>query len=306
MDSLAVAREKLGALAGTRSPEGVVLSVAVSTSRLDDWRQSAPVYLHSEFSRVVKEAGLAGERNVACRRASTMRWTYSKYDLMSRTQGLTVFSDGGSDVSERIELPLRLTNSLVIEPWPYVRPLAHALSLLEPFVLAEVSRDDSSLYVVDEWGVASERDLAGPWLRTSDRETGEVSIKKYFAAARRDSLVEQHHKEVAASLGRLLELSGARRVVLCGQHDIAAAFRRALPSALASAVIAEMPLDAAATVGQMVATARKEMGQAKQQQMSELVGRIREGMGPGGHGVAGFDGVLRGFGERPAAHAAGR
>jgi hypothetical protein len=292
IESLAVAREKLRALAGTRSPDGEILSVVVSTSRLDDWRQSAPVYLHSEFSRVVRERVLFGDSKRRLQAALDYALDLLKYDLTPRTQGLAVFSDGGSGVSERVELPLRLTNCLAVEPWAYLRPVAHALSLLEPFVLAEVSRDESSLYVVDEWGVVSEDDLTGPWLRSSDRETGEVSIKKYFAAARRDSLVEHHHKEVGASLAKLLEVSEARRVILCAQHDIAAAFRRSLPNAAANAVEAEIPMDAAATVGQTVASARKAMGLARQQQMAGLVVRIREGMGPGGHGVSGFESVL--------------
>jgi hypothetical protein len=297
IDSLAVAREKMSTLAATRSPEGDILSIAVSTSRLDDWAHSVPVYLHSEFSRVVKERGLAGDRKRRLQSGLDYALDLLKYDLTPRTQGVAVFSDGGPGVTERIELPLRLTNCLTVEPWPYVRPLAHALSLLEPFVLAEVSRDESSLYVVDEWGVVSEDDLAGPWLRTSDRETGEVSIKKYYAAARRDSLVEQHYKEVGVSLAKLLELSGARRVALCAQHDIAAAFRRSLQNSTAGAVVVEMALDAASTVGQRVASARKAVGQSREQQMGDLAARITEGMGPGGHGVAGFEGILEALGS---------
>ena len=297
IDSPAVAREKLRALAGTRSPEGEILSIAVSTSRLDDYRQSAPVYLHSEFSRLVKERGLAGDQRRRLQAGLDYVLDLLKYDLTPRTQGLAVFSDAGSGISERIELPLRLSNCLTVEPWAYIRPVAHALSLLEPFVLAEVSRDDSSLYVVDEWGVASENDLTGPWLRSSDRDTGEVSIKKYYADARRDNLVEHHHKEVASSLAKLLELSGARRVILCAQHDIAAAFRRVLSSAANGAIAAEIPLDAGATVGQLVASARKAMEQARQEEMVALVARVREGMGPGGHGVAGFDGTLEALGR---------
>lgn len=291
IDDLAMAREKTSALARTRSAEGEVLSVIVSTSRLDDWRQSAPVYLHSEFSRVVQELGLGADAKRRLQTGLDHALDLLRYDVTPRTQGLAVFTDGGGSVNERIELPLRMTNCLAIEPWPYVRPVAHALSLLEPFVMAEVSRDESSLYVVDEWGVASEDDLTGPWLRTSDRETGEVSIKKYYAAARRESLVEHHYKEVGAALSKLLEASGARRIVLCAQHDIGTAFRRVLPNVTAGSLVATIPLDASSTVGQRVAVARRAVEQARQDQIAKLVARAKEGMGPGGHGVAGFEDV---------------
>lgn len=291
IDSLSVTRQRLTAFAGTRSSAGDVLSVAVSTSRLDDWRQTMPTYINSEFTRLVKDRGLSGEDKRRLQAGLDHIMDVLNYDLRGTTQSLVAFTDGGPTINEQVELPLRLTNSMTIGPWPYIRPLANALSLMEPFILAQVSRDDSSLYLVDEWGFANEDDLTGPWLRSSDRDTGEVSIKKYYAAARHDGLVEHHHKEVGASLARLLEMSGARRVVLSAQHDIAAAFLRALPAAVAGAVMAEIPLDAVATAGQVVADARKAADEARQQRMVKLFGRITEGLGAGGLGVIGFDDV---------------
>ena len=173
--------------------------------------------------------------------------------------------------------------------------MVHALSLLEPFVVARVSRDESSLYLVDEWGVAKEDDLTGPWLKTSDRDTGEVSIKDYFAAARQDALVELHYKEVATTLAKWLEGSPVRRVVLCAQHDIASAFRRALPPAVAPKVTAEIPFDADITTSQMLVNARVAANEARQRELVQLVARIKEGLGAKGHGAAGFDEVRDGL-----------
>jgi hypothetical protein len=185
----------------------------------------------------------------------------------------------------------------VIEPSPYVRPVAETLSVLEPFLLARISRDESNLYLIDEWGVTSEDDLTGPWLRSSDPETGEVSIKEYYAAARQDTLVDQHYKEVGGSLTRLLEASGTRRVILCAQHDIAMAFRRTLPTGLANAVVAEMPFDAAASEGRMAIKAREAMEKARHDEVVALAERIKEGLGRDGRGISGFSDV-RGALER--------
>ena len=292
IDSVAEARQKLKTLAGARSSGGLLLSVIVSTSRLDDWRQSVPVFLRSEFQRVLTERSLLKDERRSLQADLEHVVDLLKYDVTSQTQGLAVYADGAASLHERIELPLRLANRLTVEPLPYIRPVAQALCLLEPFVLARVSRDESSLFVVDEWGIASEDDLPGPWLRSSDRETGELSIKEYYAAARQDTLVGLHFKEVAGSLARLLELSGARRAVLCAQHDIASAFRRTLSASVAGAVVAEIPIDAAASVGQMVVSARQAVERARQQQMVTLAERIKEGLNPGGHGISGFDDVL--------------
>lgn len=292
IESVAVARDKLKALAGARASRGVFLTVSLSTSRLDDWRQFAPTFLNSEFNRITKERGTSKEEKRPLRNDLDHVLDTLKHDLTAKTQGLAVFADGGANFYERIELPFRLVNRLVIGPSPYVRPVVHALSLLEPFVVARVSRDESSLYLVDEWGVAKEDDLTGPWLRSSDRETGEVSIKEYYAAARQNALVEQHFKEVGTSFAKLLERSGARRALLYAQHDIAAGFRRTLPAAVAAKIVAEMPLDANATTGQMLVSAREAVEEARHRQMAELAARIKEGLGSGGRGVTGFDDVL--------------
>jgi len=297
IESAAVAREKLKMLAGARGSRGMFVTVTLSTSRLDDWRQFAPTFVNSEFHRLTKERGTPKEEKRLLQEDLAYVLDVLKYDVTRKTQGLAVFADGGAQFHERIELPLRLVNRLVIEPSPYVRPVVHALSLLEPFVVARVSRDESSLYLVDEWVLAKEDDLTGPWLRSSDRETGEVSIKEYYAAARQDALVDLHFKEVGASLAKLLETSEVRRVALCAQHDIASGFRRTLPVAVASRIVAEIPLDANATTGQMLVSAREAVEQARHEEMTELAARIKEGLGSGGRGVSGFDDVLAALGR---------
>jgi hypothetical protein len=295
IDSLAGATEKLRDLAAARAPRGAFLTVTLSTSPLDDWRQFAPTFVNSEFVRITRERSLSKDQKRILESDLDEVQAVLQYDLTPRTQGLALFANGEGGIYQRIELPFRLLNRVVLEPSPYVRPVVHALSLLEPFIVARVSRDESSLYLVDEWGVAKENDLTGPWLRTSDRETGELSIKEYFAAARHDSLVDLHYKEVAATLASWLEGSPVKRVVLCAQHDIARAFRRALSPAVAPKVDAEIPFDANVALSQMLASARNAANEARQRELVLLMGRIKEGLGSGGRGAAGFDEAMGGL-----------
>lgn len=292
IESASVAKEKLRVLAGVQASRGLFLTVTLSTSRLDDWRQLAPTFLNSEFNRITKERSTPKEDRRLLQEDLEYVLDILKYDVPSQTQGLAVFADGGAALYERIELPMRLINRLVIEPSPYIRPVAHALSLLEPFVVARISRDESSLYLIDEWRIAKEDDHTGPWLRSSDRETGEVSVKEYFAAARQDALVEHHFKEVGASLAKLTERSGVPRVILCALHDIASGFRRTLPAGTAAKIVAEIPFDAAETTNQMLVRAREAVEKARNDQMEALAARIKEGLGAKGHGVSGFEDVL--------------
>jgi len=152
IDSLAAATTKLRDLAAARSPHGEFLTVTLSTSRLDDWRQLGPTFLNSESARMSREGTLSKDQKHALESEIAEIAAVLQYDLTDSTQGLALFADGDGSIYQRIELPFRLINRLVLEPSPYIRPVVHALSLLEPFIVARVSRDESSLYLVDEWG----------------------------------------------------------------------------------------------------------------------------------------------------------
>ena len=52
IDTLAGAVGKVRDLAAARSPQGEFLTVTLSTSRLDDWRQVGPTFLNSELARI--------------------------------------------------------------------------------------------------------------------------------------------------------------------------------------------------------------------------------------------------------------
>lgn len=286
-----ISKEELRSLAASHS-EGLFVSAFLSTSRLDDWRNSAPTFLNSEFNRIIKERGLDKKQERALGDDLARVLEVVQYEVTHGIQGIAVFADGSAGAFQRVELPFRLTNRLVAEITPYVRPLIHAFSLLEPFLLVRVSRDDSSIYVVDEWRLMRQDDYAGPYLKSTDRETGDVPVKEYYAAARQESLVEQHFKEVAGALDKALDETDVRRVALCGQHDIVSNFRKALSVRAAARIAAEIPWDAVASVAQMLVDVRAALDDSRVVEMTRLAERIQEGLGAQGHGVAGFDGTL--------------
>jgi hypothetical protein len=284
-------KELVKQLAAVSSTQGIILSASLSTSRLDDWRQTAPTFLNSEFNRIMRFRLYTKEERRVLQDDLQRVLEVVQHGVNGPMQGLLVYADGGG-FFQTIELPLRLTNRLLVEPSPYIRPLVHALCVLAPFVVARVSRDDSSIYLVDQWRLAHEEDLTGPYLKSGDRVTGEVPVKEYYAAARQESLVEQHFKDVAGALEKLLAESGVQQLVLCGQHDIVSNFRKFLGPHATGCAWGEIPWDAAATIGQMLAAARVESGSVRAGSMEGLVARISEGLGPQGMGVSGFEDTM--------------
>ncbi len=288
-----ISREYLKTLASSQNDKGLMLTASLTTSRLDDWRQTAPTFLNSEFGRLVKERRLEKEDKRTLDEDFQKVLEVLHYEVEQKTQVLVVIADVSQGLFERVQLPLRLKNRLILEPHPYIRPLVHALAVMEPFLVVRVSRDDSSIYLVDWWQLAGEHDFAGPYLRSGDKETGDVPVKEYYAAARQESLVEQHFKDVGQALDRLVEETGVRRVALCGQHDIAAKFRKLLSIRANSRVIAEIPCDAAASLSQLLVAAREAIHESRIEELSQVAQRVYEGLGPQGLGVAGFDQTMQ-------------
>lgn len=281
-------KDTLQRLAASRSANHLYLSVFVSTSVLDDWRQTLPTFLNSERLRLERERDLTKDELRTLDEHFSRLQQLVQYDVPVKTQGLSVFADGSGGFVERIEWPVRLTNRVVLGPSAYLRPVVGALDRLKPFLLVRVSRDESSIHVVDDGGLARTEDLEGPYLKSTDRETGDVPVKEYFAAARQDTLVEQHYKDVATAVDRLLAETGVGALVLCGLHDIVSNFRKQLSQPAAGTVRAELAWDAVASVNQTVAAARDALLEAQRAEREALAQRIAESLGQG-RGVAGFD-----------------
>ena len=290
--------ELLKQLAAAQSAQGIFLSASLSTSRLDDWRQTAPTFLNSEFNRITRFRPFTKEERRTLHDDLQKVLEVLQYEVNPPTQGLLVYADGGGGFFQSVELPLRLSNRLLVEPSPYIRPLVHALCVLAPFVVVRVSRDDSTIYLVDQWRLSREEDLTGPYLKSGDRATGDVPVKdrarvqQYYAAARQETLVEQHFKEVAGALEKLLAETGVRQLVLCGQHDIVSNFRKFLGPLGSGCARGEIAWDAVASVNQLLASARGEMQAVRAREMEALVARISEGLGPQGMGVSGFEDTM--------------
>jgi len=280
-------------LAGAKSAaDGVFVSAFLSTSNLDHWRQTAPTFLHSSLAALLQARSSGKDERRLLEDDFKRLQEVLQYDVDPHVQGLALFVDGRGGVFERIELPVRLVDQVVVERSPYVRPLVDAFTQLDPFVVVRVSRDDSSIYLVDHWRLTREEDLYGPYLKSSNRATGDVPVKEYYAAARQESLVEQHYKEVAAALDRVVDETGVRWVIVCGQHDIAANFRKHMSQKVAALVVGEFPWDAAQTVNQLLAKAREVLEEGRKRRNDALTLQIQEGLGNGGHGVAGFDELM--------------
>ncbi len=281
-------KETLQRLASSRSSNHLFLSVFLSTSVLDDWRQALPTFLNSERLRLERQRDLTKDELRTLDEHFARLQQLVQYDIPVKTEGVSVFANGSGAFVEQIEWPVRLVNRVVLGPSAYLRPVVRALDQIKPFLLVRVSRDESSVHVVDDEGLARTEDLEGPYLKSSDRETGDVPVKEYYAAARQDSLVELHYKEVAGAVDRLMAQTGIGAVVVCGLHDIVSNFRKQLSQPASAKVRAEIPWDAVASVNQTVAAARDALLEAQQDEREALAQRIAESLGQG-RGVAGYD-----------------
>ena len=89
-----ISREYLKTLASYQNDKGLILTASLTTSRLDDWRQTAPTFLNSEFGRLVRERKLEKDDRRTLDEDFQKILDVLHYEVEQQTQGLVVIADG--------------------------------------------------------------------------------------------------------------------------------------------------------------------------------------------------------------------
>ena len=147
--------------------------------------------------------------------------------------GIALFSCWALDFLVGYPLPVATPDLLWIGPSPYIRPLAELQDEHETFVVAMMDNRDCSLHLVTS---------TEP--RQVDRVKGDVKnhvkkggwSQKRYQRRRRNELMH-YSKEVVEALERLVEESGAQRIVLLGSQEALGELEAALPETLREKVV---------------------------------------------------------------------
>jgi peptide subunit release factor 1 (eRF1) len=251
---------------------------------------SGPDSLQSLRDRETQvRALLAGDEAELQHFDESLRMIREALDEHGMEQGMAMFSCWALDFLVGYPLTVATPDLLSVGPSPYIRPLAELRDEHESFVVALMDNRQASLHLV----TASEP-------RQVDRVRGDVknhvkkggwSQKRY--QRRRQNELMHYAKEVAESLGSLLDETGVQRVVLLGSQEAVGELERALPEEVRSKVIGtETAVELGSDLEDLVAIARELSAEQERSEEEALWQRVRAEALQGGLAALGPRDVL--------------
>ncbi len=238
-------------------------------------------------------------------------------DLVSQANPEDVDSDGfaffvspGRNLYSVVRSRTRFENEMEVEEQPRVLQLAHLLDHHSPAFVVLVDGRWMRIFEVALGGVVVEAEIEqylpdrvdsgdrGPFAKRFQAAKGPAALARGEGMSQmrhqrhiRDHL-EHNLKTAASVLTRLAVLETDPDIVLCGEPELRAVFRREMPSALRSRITHEMRMDSKAPRHHVVGAAAKALlGRTDRSRSLEVDGVIGEALG-GGLSVLGTEDTL--------------
>ncbi len=198
----------------------------------------------------------------------------------SHVRGVAMFSCSAEGFWKVIELPVRVSSQVVVEPAPHVRQLESVLDEYERFgvVVADSQRARVFLF-----------------------ELGELVERTEVAEAVED--VRHQHLHQAAGLAfRLYQETPFDHLVIGAPPEVAAELAANLHPYLRERIVERLSLSVHATDEQVRRVALDVERTVERRKEQALVRRLRDAVGAGRRGVGGIDATLRALVERRIDH----
>jgi peptide chain release factor subunit 1 len=282
---------RLSELARIRTTTEPVVSVYLDTHWTDEHqRERVRVFLKTELRKARDAAtGPGSTRDLA--------WIEAESEALiaqarvPEARGVALLAGEAVGLREVLPVRARFDNLFVLGPAPHLRPLAAAAARAEHVLVVFVDAESARLVPVEVDGagdeVSLESDVPGQHRRGGWAQLAQSRYQRHIRDHR-----GRHFDAVAAAVSELADGSGIRRLVLAGEREVVAAFRKHLPDALAT------------TVAGTVAASRHEAVAILVDRATDLVDQAgREGAGrdaddtlteaaKGGRAIAGLEGTL--------------
>jgi peptide chain release factor subunit 1 len=205
--------------------------------------------------------------------------------------GIAIFACGGEDAWEVIASQRPFQNQFLISTRPLIRQLAVFLDEHEAVVAAVLDRRAARIFEISIGEAVHETDVKSDVPRevnvTSTQGWGDLKYQRDVRGH-----IEQHFRDVAYELTRLVDDQGYRRVVLLGQEAVLQNFRKSLPKRVAERVIATGPADMRAPRDRILAQVRDIVAVEEKRQERELIGLVRDQALSGNLGVFGLEATV--------------
>ncbi len=207
-----------------------------------------------------------------------------------RPGGMAIFACSGRDLYDKIPLPRRVRDRVMVDTRPYARPLLAVLDEYHRTCVAVVDKTSARFWEIYQDEMREAGKLRDPVLRKSNYAAGLAEDRVRNKA---DELTKRHYRTVVQQLEDLFRAGGFDLLII-GSHDVELpAFLDFLPRDLRSALAGTFSMDpdqpAAAEVRRHADAILERHEQAGEQQ---LLGDVFEKLAAGGLAAAGLDDCL--------------
>jgi peptide subunit release factor 1 (eRF1) len=200
--------------------------------------------------------------------------------------GVALFAGRAAGIREKIRSRIPFTERFEVADRPDLADVVALLDEHAPALVVFVDGESARLIPVGPSGTGEEVVLAHD-VPGQHRRGGWAQLAQGRYARHIESSRDRHFEAVAAAVTELAEAEGIRRIVLAGQEERLAAFRRHLPERLLRLVVGDVRADRRDAATAIVERARQRLGDAEHEEEAADLERALTEARKGGRAVAG-------------------
>ena len=287
-DALAAQLDRLAAFEPGPFP---VVSLYLNAQPDQHGRDHFDPFLRRELPDRIKTYPAEGpERESLEQDAQKIRAYIAEMDASAN--GIVLFSSSGAGLFEALPLAMPIDeHRLYVADEPHLYPLARLLDQNPRYAVLLADTHLSRIVVVAANMVEARRQVTGT--KTRRHRMGGCSQARYQRHI--ENYHQQHAKEVADALTRLVRDEGIRSIVIAGDPVAVPLVRHELPKDVASCVVDIIKLESTVPERQVIdatiETLRQKDAETDRERVDTLLGAYRRG----GLAAVGVDATLRAF-----------
>jgi peptide chain release factor subunit 1 len=271
---------------------------------VDGRRHPRPTDYETQLGFLLREArekapgfGPEAVRSVAADLDRIASWVRGGFDR-SRVRGLAFFACSADGFFEVVESPLPVSNEIVVNHTPHVRPLESILQTYERFAVLLVDKQRARLFrfVLGELTEHTEVFDAVPRGVDQPGHPGQGS-RAAHVQRHTDEVVHRHLRHAAEVAFTELQRWPVDHVILGGPHEVTAGLEGLLHPWIRDRVVDRLVIPTTAGAEDVRQAALSVEEAQTRRSEAALVGRLRDAVGTGG-GVAGLEATLAALVER--------
>ncbi|MEW6476306.1 MAG: hypothetical protein AB1679_28940 [Actinomycetota bacterium] len=295
-----ISEDRIRALAGHRA-SSVVTSCYLD---VDGRRHPRPADYETQLAHLLREArekaagfGPEAVRSVAGDLDRIAAWVRGGFDR-SHVRGLAFFACSADGFFDVVESPLPVSNEIVVNHTPHVRPLESILQAYERFAVLLVDRQRARLFRFELGELTEHTEVFDAVPRGGD-QAGHPAQGSRGARVQRhtEEVAHRHLKHAAEVTFTELRQRPVEHVILGGPHEVVVELEGLLHPWIRDRVADRLVIPTTASAEEVRQAALAVEAAVARRSEAALVERLRDAIGTGG-GVAGLEPTLAALVER--------